>query len=241
MREDIRHGHGANARGRKRPLAAARVVAVDHASVPVRSDGDAAVDMADDQVAVLVALAHRPRVAARRLLEVERMGDRRAVDAARAGHARQVAQLVDDGRIHHQHQAAVFLVQRFGHLHAEHRRVIQPAARLPRVADERVVNRIDAALDGAASAAAADNRVDAVQINPMLPEKPVDDVHPVIELVVDRRKGQQHGGIVERILREQTGVVFKHGQLGRGRTRIDDKNSIALHDLSPTAAVSAAS
>ena len=118
--DHICHRHGAHARRRERPLAAARVVAVDHAAMRVRRHGNAAVDMADDQVAFLIALAQAARVPPGRLLEVERMADRRAVYAAHASHARQIAELVDNRRVHHQHQSAIFLMQRPRHLHAEH-------------------------------------------------------------------------------------------------------------------------
>ena len=71
------------------------------------------------------------------------------------------------------------------------------------------------------AAAASDDRIDAVKVDAVLRDEPVHDLHPVAKLIVDRRKGQQHGGIVEGILREQADVVFKHGKLGRGRPGID--------------------
>ena len=100
-----------------------------------------------------------------RLLEVERMAGRLAVYAAHARHARQIAQLVDHRRIHHQHQAAEFVVERLRHLHAQHGRVVQPAFGFPRILNQKIVNLIYAADDGTASAAPADNRIHAAQID----------------------------------------------------------------------------
>ena len=229
--DHIRHRHGAHARRGERALAAARVVAVDHAAMRVRRHGNAAVDVADDQVAVLIALAQAARMPPRRLLEVERMADGRPVHAAHAGHARQVAQLVDNRRVHHQHQAAVFLMQRPRHLHTEHGGMVQSAPGLARILDELVVDVVHAAEDGITAAAAAYDRIDAVQIDLPVAQEFMDDRHPVIELVVDRRESQQDGGIVKRILRKQAPVIFKHRELGRGRARIDDKNAVSLHNF----------
>ena len=229
--DDIRHRHGAHARRGERALAAARVVAVDHPAMCVRRHGNAAVDVADDQVAVLIALAQAARMPPRRLLEVERMADGRPVHAAHTGHARQVAELIDDRWVHHQHQAAVFIMQHPGHLHTEHGSMVQSAPRLARVLDELVVDVVHAAEDGITAAAAAHDRIDAVQIDLPVAQEFMDDRHPVIELVVDRRESQQDGGIVKRILRKQAPVIFKHRELGRGRARIDDKNAVSLHNF----------
>ena len=149
-------GHGA--------VAAHNVVAVHHLALAVGGDGDAAADVADDEIAVLIALAQRlAGMADGGLLQVQRVQMGGAVDALDAGHAGQILELVGVGRVHDhglRPEAAGKLV---GQLGPQRRRVHHAVCAGAGVLEHHVVDLVDAALDVHKAAAAPDEHVHALQ------------------------------------------------------------------------------
>ena len=228
--KDVGHSHRPHARGCEGALAAARVVAVDHVPMTVRRDGDATVDMAHDEVVVLIGDALLLAVVPGNGLEVERVADRFAIHAAHARDARLVAELVDDGRVHHQGDAAIALVHALRHLHAQHGGVVEAALAGTRVGDEPIVDRVDAAFHGIAPAAAPDDGIDPGQVDPVGREEVVEHLHAVVELVVDGAERAQRGRVVENVRIEDARAFLEERDLRRGRSRIDHENAPGSRD-----------
>lgn len=237
--QHVGHGHGPHTGGGEGALAAAGVVAVDHAAVVVGGDGDAAVYMADDEAAVLITLAQGLGVFAGYGLEVESVGDGPAVYAAHAGDAGQGLELVHDGRVHHEQAAAVAAAVDLGHLHAQHGGVVEAPAGGPGVVYEALVYVVDAARDGVAAAAPAHDGIHALQAYAVVGQIGVHDLDAEIQLVVDGGKFAQLRGIVEDVHVEDLAVVLKEGEFRGGGAGVDDEylKMVFCHDLAPVSQI----
>ena len=110
--EQRQHGNAPYARRGEGALAIGPHVAIDHAAAAVGADGDAAVDVRDDEVAVLIAAAQLLGVEGGDGLLVEDVRVRDAIDAAYAGEARLVLVFIDVGRVEGVCLAVEFLSQR---------------------------------------------------------------------------------------------------------------------------------
>ena len=181
----IRHRKAPHPGRRKRSLTAAGVISIDHPSMFMRRHRYAAVDMADDEVAVLVPLSHPFCVGPGCRLQVQSMGNRPPVDPLQSCNTRIIAELVDNRRIHHDHDSAVFLMHLVRHLDAQHGRVVQPALGRSCVRNQPLIDLVYASRHRVAASASADNRIDAGQVDVILLQEIVDNLHAVIQLIID--------------------------------------------------------
>ena len=98
--EQFNHRNAAQSGRGERSVAAGAFGSVNHSAVGVDADGDPAVDMADDEAALLIVFAEFCGMQTRHGFLVERMGLRATVDAGDAGDAGEVAKFVHVGWIH---------------------------------------------------------------------------------------------------------------------------------------------
>ena len=213
--KNIRHRDRTDARRGIRPVSPGGVVAVDDAPLPVRRYGNAAVDVAHDETAVLVLLSERMlSMVHRNAAEIERVHIGVARYIGNAGHARHVAQFVHTRRVHHKDLAAKLLLQLARKLHAEIGRMLHAALPGAGVADELIVDDIYAARYGITAPAAADDGVHIRKIDAVFAEKVHDDFFAVRQLRIHRRKLQKHGRVVEHLGFQYFLIVRKERQLG---------------------------
>ena len=95
------------------------------------------------------------------------------------------------------------------HLDAKHGGMVQATLCRPGIFNQALVYLIDAARNRIAAAASSDNRINSIQVNMILLQELMNHFHAVIQLVIDRRKVQQHGGIMKDIRGKDVFPVFK--------------------------------
>lgn len=102
-----------------------------------------------------------------------------AVDAAHAGHARLVAQLVGVGRVHHEGAASAPPGKGVGDLRAQLGRVLHAVGTARGVVEKDVVHLVGASRKRQQAAAAPDEGVDAGEVHVVLPECCLDEAQAV--------------------------------------------------------------
>ena len=217
----IGNRHASHSRWGKGPLTAARVVAVDHASVLMGGDGDAAINMADDEVQLLIGVSQLFRMALCRFLDTQRMRNGMPVDAADACNPGQIRELVDDRGIERQDASAIFFLHLTGKLHAEIGHMIETALLELCILNHLIIDFIDAAGHGVGTAATADNGIKAGKIQMVVPDKLPYDLVAIRKLIVDGVKGLQYGGIMEDVFAGGDLISIVIGQLCRCGALID--------------------
>ena len=98
---DLDCGDRATARRRHGALAADDVVAVDHLALKMSRDRDAAANMANDEVALIIGATELCRMADGGLFKIKGVQVHVSIHALNARHTCEVAQLIGIGRIHH--------------------------------------------------------------------------------------------------------------------------------------------
>lgn len=98
---DLDRGNRSAARRRHGALAADDIVAVHHLALKMSRDRDAAANMANDEVALIIGATELCRMANGGLFEIKGVQVHVSIHALNARHACEVAQLVGIGRIHH--------------------------------------------------------------------------------------------------------------------------------------------
>ena len=163
-------------------------ISVDHAAVVVGAHGDAAVDVGDDVIAVLIAHAVLLRVGFRDrfLVQHVRVGD--AVDALDAREPRVVTVLVDVGRVERVGRLVVLLREGPGDHDAKLGRVLGAADSGDRVVEEFLIDSRESARLRAGASAAADEGVDRVRVDMLFFQHVEDDGAAEVQLLVDVAK-----------------------------------------------------
>ena len=152
----------------------------------MRGDRDATVNVADDEVHLVVFPAYALSVLVGSRAQVERVGSRGPVDALYARDPGNVLELVYDDRVYHEQPSAKLVMELLCHLDAQHARVVNAALCRTDIGDESVVDFVCAAFDGVARTASSDDRIDACQVDVVIGEPLPYDFHTVVQLVVDR-------------------------------------------------------
>ena len=211
--EELQHRHGADARRGERAFAVRAHVAVDHASVVVRRDGYAAVDVRDDEVAVLVFATEFGGVELGDGLLVQDVRVRDAVDALDAGEASELAVFVDVRGVEGERGTRVRLREAPREHDAEAGRMLRTADSGDGVVEELLVDAHEPAVLRACAAAAPDERVDGLGCDALVLQHRQDDVAAEGHLVVHVRKLQQHGRVVEEVFFEDGILVLEQAHL----------------------------
>lgn len=224
-------GQGPDARRSERPFAVRPHRGVDDAAVVVRADGDAAVDVGDDEIAVLVAAAELRgvRLGNGLLVQHVRMGE--TVDAPEAGEARELSVLVGVLGVHHEGGAAEFPPELVREHCTEARGVDRAADVRGKVRGEAPVDRDDAAELRVAAVAAPAVGIDQGRVDAFLLQRVEDDRAAKRDLVGDVRELQQDGRVVEQVLLEKGRLVLEQTHLGRRRPGVDRQNLHSTHLL----------
>ncbi len=162
---------------------------------------------------------------ARDSLEVERVANGAAVHPTDTCDARVLAELVHNGRVHHEREATVARVNALRHLHAQHGGMVQATLAGARVVNEPLVNGIDSARHGITAAAPANHGVYARQVDSVLAQEVLQHAHAVVKLVVYGPQLAQHAGIVEDVRVKLAHAVLEQRDLGGGGPRVDDEDS----------------
>ena len=188
----------------------------------MRGDGDVAVDVRDDEVAVLVPAPQLRRVELGDGLLVEDVRVRDAVDAADAGEAGVVAVLVHVRRVDGECRLREILGELPRQHHPELGRVLRAADAGDGVVEEPPVDCGEPTGLGVGAAAAADEGVDRGGVDPLVAEHVEDDAAAEVELVVDVRELEELRRVVEEAVLEARGLVLEEADLGRGGPGVDD-------------------
>ena len=154
----------------------------------MRGYRDAAVDVADDEVHLVIFPADALCVLVGSSAQVKRVGCGCPVDALDSGDPGNVLELVYDDRVYHEQPSAELVVEDLCHLDTQHARVVYAALCRTDIGDEPVIYFVCAAFDGVARAASSDDRIDAGQVNIVVGEPFPDHFYSVIKLVVYRGK-----------------------------------------------------
>ena len=191
-------------------------------------DRDAAADVADDKVHLLVLFAQGLGIADADFLLVQGVDTALAVDTLQAGDAGNVDELIDIRRVDDERLAAVLLGKGAGKLCAQHGRVLDREACVG-VLIQLIVDRVGAARAVDKAAAAPDESVYAFQRLARLGHCVQDHLFAVGDLVVDLGEFFQFLGVVGDVLAEHLVIADKHGDLGGGGTGVDRKYFIFFH------------
>ena len=222
--EQRQDGNAADARRRERAFAVRAHVAVDHAAVVMRADGDAAVDMGHDEIAVFIASAELVRMEFRDGLLVEHVGMGVAIDAFDARQTCVITVFIDVCRIQRIGVSAEFL-REFPRQHdAELRGMLAAADGRHRVVVKPFVNGRHAAWLRIGAAAAADEYVDVRRRDAVVFQHVHDDIVAERHLVVHVGELQQDWRVMENAFFEERFFVFVKAYLRGGRARVDDKD-----------------
>ena len=176
----------------------------------------AAVNVAHDEIAVLIGSAHRFCVSSGHCLRIKHMGMSRPVEPPDAGQPRVVAVFIHVGGI--QRISGLMIVQgKFpGQHHAQLRRVLTAAHSRFRVVVQLLVDDGYAAGLRARAAAAANEYINLGRIDSLFLQHVQDHLIPKRHLPIDMGKLQQHRRVMELAFLEQLFFIFKQADFGRG-------------------------
>ena len=196
-------------------------VAVHRPAVFVGGHRDAAVDVRDDEVAVLVPAADLLGVELGHGLLVQAVRVRKAVHPLDAREPRVVVELVHGRGIEREGGLPELLRELPREHHPELGGVLRTVKALDGVVIDILVNVYDAARLGVRAAAAADERVDRMGIHALRLEHVEDHFAPEGHLVVDVRKLQKHGRFVEELPLEDRCLILEEADFRRSRAGVD--------------------
>ena len=221
--QQFQHRNAADPRGGKRAVAVRAHGAVDHFAVIVRADGNAAVNMAHNEIAVLVPFTHGFRMGNRNCLGIQHMGVGRAVQSADTRQAGIVAVFIHVGGVQRIGRLMIVLRKPPGQHNPQFRGVLAAAHRRFRIVIQLLVNDRHTAGLRAGAAAAADKHIDIGRVYPFLLQHIQDHLVPERHLAVHMGKLKQNRCVMELALLEQFLFVFKKADFGGCGTRVDNQ------------------
>ena len=238
--QHLHHRDGTQAGGGKGAVAPGSFGAVNHLAFGVSGDGNAAVNVADDEIAFFIGFSHGFCVDCPNALLVQHMGLGTAVQPRNAGRAGIVAQLVHIGGIDGVHFSAVLPAQLIGQHHPQLCRVIAAAYPGGGVGNQGFINFHDPRFLGIGAAAPPHEGIHVLHGKAVFLHKILNDGTAQGNLVVDRGIAQQLRGIVKNALGVNVFFVFKIAHLGGGGAGVDDQHlECFFHGDSPFGAESA--
>ena len=224
--QHLHHRDGTQAGGGKGAVTPGSLGAVNHLAFGVSGNGNAAVNVADDEIAFFIGFSHGFCVDCPNALLVQHMGLGTAVQPRNAGGAGIVAQLVHIGGIDGVHFSAVLPAQRIGQHHPQLCRVIAAAYPGGGVGNQGFVNFHDPRLLGIGAAAPPHKGIHVLHGKAVFLHEILNDGTAQGNLVVDRGIAQQLRGIVKNALGVNVFFVFKIAHLGGGGAGVDDQHFI---------------
>ena len=187
-------------------------------------DGDAAVNVTDDEIQFFVGFSQGFGVNGCDALLVKYVGLGPAVKPGNAGGPGVVPQLVHVGGVCGVHAAAVFPAQLPGQHDPQLGGVVAAAHVRSGVLHQLPVDLHDPGTLRIGAAAPAHEHIDILRGNPPAAQKFLDDAAAHGQLVVGGGVLQQHRGIVEDALGEAVYFVFEVAYLGGGGAGVDDEH-----------------
>ena len=209
-------GNGAQPGGGKGSVAAGPLGTVDHPSLFVGGDGDAAVHMADNQVQLLIPLSQAFGVDGGNALLIQHMGLGPAVETGNAGEPGIVAELVHIGGVYGVHGLSPGGAQLVGQHHTQLGRVIGAALVCGGVQNQLTVNGHDTASLGEGAAPPAYKHIHVPGGHAVGAQKVQNHLLAHGHLVIGGGIFQKLRGIVKNALGVYIFFVLKIAYLGRG-------------------------
>ena len=207
-----------------RAIALKGVADLDHTAVVMRTDGDAAAHVDDDEVQVLVLLAVLLRIAACLCLLVQRMEDAGSLDELRSGIPCHICHLIGADGINDKGRNTDRVCDLTGQDAAKVRGVLSAVADRE-VVDEVIVHGIGAARDRTDQAAAADDDIKALHIDVLALKERENDVLSEILLGDDGIKlSDLLRGVAEGLVHDK-GLILEDTDLRGGGSGVDNQTS----------------
>ena len=220
--DEVADGHGAAALGAEAALAVEDVVDIHDLAVVMRTDGDTAAHVDDDEVQILVALAVLLGKAAGDGLLVQRVEDGAARQLRHSGNAGLIGQLVNNNGVNDVAGHAQGIADLAGQNTAQVGGMLALHTGL-QVSQQGITDGVGAAGDGLEQAAAAHDDVQGLGVAVFLLQEVQNDLLAEVLLVDDAGVlGNLLGGVAQRFFKQQ-GLVLEHADLGGGGAGVDDQ------------------
>ena len=216
-------GNGTQPGGGEGPVAAGALGAVDHPSLLVGGDGDAAVHMADNQVQLLIPLSQAFGMDGGNALLIQYMGLSPAVEPGNAGEPGIVAELIHIGGVHGVHGLSAGGAQLIGQHHPQLGGVIGAALVGGGVQNQLTVNGHHAAGLGIGAAPPAHKHIHVPGGQTVGAQEVQNHLLAHGHLVIGGGIFQKLRGIVKDALGIDIPFVFKIAYLGGGRAGVDNQ------------------
>ena len=224
--QELQDGDAADARRSKGAIAIGPHGAVDHAAMVMGADGDAAIDMGDDKITILIVLAQGLRVGLGDGLGIENVGMGRAIEAADAGEAGIITILIHIGGIEGVGGAMVGEGELPGEHDAQLGGVLAATDGSDGILIELPVDGCDAGGLGAGAAAATDEDIDLHRVEMLLGEEIQDYLIAEGNLVIDMGILEEDRGVMKTALLEELLFIDEEADFGGGGTGVDDEHFI---------------
>ena len=184
-------------------------------------DGDAAADVADHKIAVLIALSHGCSVTDSGLLQVQGMEVDIPVNALDAGDSGAEGQLIGIGRIHHKAGLAILLGEASCQLGSQLSRMLHTIGAPDGMIQQHIIDLIGAALHCQQTAASAHKGIHGGKVDSGFLQRCQNGLLPIGQLGGDTVELCQLGSLVSHIHGEQLFFALKAANLRGSGTGVD--------------------